>query len=64
MQYAAMMCVLALYLGAQLERIWGPGDGRPVREMKVSNFFSVYLLFYLLSLRHVVCFRLVLTLSL
>lgn len=22
--------------GAQLERIWGPGDGRPVREMKVA----------------------------
>lgn len=22
--------------GAQLERIWGPGDGRPVKEMKVS----------------------------
>lgn len=22
--------------GAQLERIWGPGDGRPVKEMKVA----------------------------
>lgn len=24
------------HAGAQLERIWGPGDGRPVREMKVA----------------------------
>lgn len=24
------------HAGAQLERIWGPGDGRPVKEMKVA----------------------------
>ena len=33
------------HAGAKLERIWGPGDGRPVEEMKIAvdQLLSEYL---------------------
>jgi hypothetical protein len=35
---ACVACLLRPFSpGAQLERIWGPGDGRPVKEMKVRE---------------------------
>jgi programmed cell death protein 4 len=33
---AAILLLSRHHTGAKLERIWGPGDGRPVAEMKVS----------------------------
>lgn len=34
--WAMIMFTMIWSTGAQLERIWGPGDGRPVKEMKVA----------------------------